>query len=107
MVISCVKKLSFSCVFFGVLHVVCSMTLFCQYLEIRTIFLAYLIIVLLLCGDIETNPGPVEQTCPKCLSVVSVSKHVCVCGYSFRKHLDKSECMPRFKHRCPTKQCPV
>ena len=96
-VIGCVKKLSFSCVYSIVLHAICSMKRFGDYLEVCTIFLAYLIVILLLCGDIETNPGPVERKCPKCMSVVSVEKRVCVCGYSFRKNLDKSECMPQSK----------
>ena len=106
-VIICVKKLSFSCVYSSVLHAICSMKRLGEYLEVSTIFLAYLMIILLLCGDIETNPGPVEQKCPKCLSVVSVTKRVCVCGYRFRPNSDKSECMPQSKRRCPSKQCPV
>ena len=37
-VITCVKKLSFSCVYIGVLHAICSMKRFGEYLEVSTIF---------------------------------------------------------------------
>ena len=49
---------------------------------IGSVFLL-LLLVLLCCGDIETNPGPVKQ-CPECSCMVHVRKHVCECGFSFR-----------------------
>ena len=47
-------------------------------------FLA-LFYLILLCGDIETNPGP-TKSCPNCSMLVHIRKIVCShCGYIFAK----------------------
>ena len=46
--------------------------------------LVNLSVLLLLYGDVETNPGPTQQVCPTCSVLVDVSMVVCDCGYRFR-----------------------
>ena len=42
------------------------------------------VILLLLCGDIEINPGPKGmKICPECKSFVSNRQKICKCGFSF------------------------
>ena len=40
--------------------------------------------LLLLCGDVETNPGPTTKQCPECYSSVHVRVAICLCGYIFK-----------------------
>ena len=41
---------------------------------------------LILCGDIETNPGPVtSKSCPICNAQIHIRKQVCTCGYVFNQ----------------------
>ena len=61
--------------------------------------LVNLSVLLLLSGDVETNPGPTQQVCPTCSVLVDVSMVVCDCGYRFRTN-------PPSKCKCPMKQCP-
>ena len=41
--------------------------------------------LLLLSGDIETNPGPVTRLCPQCSAPVHIKVLVCQCGHVFSK----------------------
>ena len=41
------------------------------------------VLILLLAGDIETNPGPVTWLCPECSTSINIKKVQCVCGYVF------------------------
>ena len=47
----------------------------------------YVVIVLLLlcCGDIEMNPGPMHKVCPNCNIHDNIRKKSCECGYVFYK----------------------
>ena len=47
----------------------------------------YVVTVLLLlhCGDIEMNPGPVHKICPNCNIHIHVKSKSCECGYAFHK----------------------
>ena len=42
------------------------------------------VLLLLLCGDIEMNPGPVYIFCPDCNIQVHIRKKICECGYVLR-----------------------
>ena len=43
-------------------------------------------ILLLLCGDIEVNPGPKGmKICPQCKQYLSTRQNVCKCGHTFNK----------------------
>ena len=45
---------------------------------------------LILCGDIETNPGPVtSKSCPICNAQIQNRKQVCTCGYVFNQRHHK------------------
>ena len=59
------------------------------------------IMLLLLSGDVETNPGPTQQVCPKCSALVNFGKTICDCGYNFR-----DTPAIKSKRKCPMKQCP-
>ena len=48
----------------------------------------FCVLVLLLAGDIESNPGPVFRTCPKCHKPVHIRKNVCDCGHILNKKKD-------------------
>ena len=52
-----------------------------------TFSLFVIIVMLIMSGDIELNPGPVNcKTCPRCLTeTVSIKLKVCSCGYVFNK----------------------
>ena len=43
------------------------------------------LLVLLLSGDVETNPGPPYKLCPQCSTSVNIKKAICECGFVFRK----------------------
>ena len=59
----------------------------------------------LLCGDIETNPGP-TRTCPKCCMLNHVRKIVCSqCGYIVLK--SKGSCASTNSAKTLTKKLPV
>ena len=47
--------------------------------------LVYLSMLLLLSGDVETNPGPTQQVCPQCSASVDIRKTVCNCAYNLRQ----------------------
>jgi len=50
------------------------------------IMLYFIFLCLLVCGDIETNPGPgLYMVCPSCEGKVHVQKSVCSCGFVFKK----------------------
>ena len=61
-------------------------------------------LVLLLSGDVELNPGPVNcKTCPDCLcQKVPIKLKVCNCGYIFHK---KSHRQPPRYHSIPVANC--
>ena len=42
-------------------------------------------LVLLLSGDVQTNPGPPYKLCPQCSTSVNIKKAVCECGFVFHK----------------------
>ena len=46
---------------------------------------AVTVLLLILCGDIEMNPGPVQIVCPNCGNQVNIKKKSCECGYIIRK----------------------
>ena len=41
--------------------------------------------LLLRCGDIESNPGPAFRNCPACDIKISIRKTTCLCGHQLRK----------------------
>ena len=43
------------------------------------------VLLILLCGDIETHPGPVYILCTSCNNQVNIRKKVCECGYVIHK----------------------
>ena len=43
----------------------------------------YACILLLLSGDMETNPGPVTTVCPECSRLVHIRKNACDYGSVF------------------------
>ena len=63
-------------------NVVHSISVNCVFLIVCFIY-AYIIcaLILLLAGDIETNPGPITRLCPECSTPVHIKKVQCVCGY--------------------------
>ena len=43
-------------------------------------------LLLLMCGDIEINPGPkVMKICPKCKTSVAKRQSICKCGFIFSR----------------------
>ena len=47
-------------------------------------------LLLILSGDIETNPGPViSKSCPICNAQIHIKKQVCTCGYVFNQRHHK------------------
>ena len=50
--------------------------------------------LLLLCGDIETNPGPTTKVCPEC-SCHFTLKSLCLCGYSFKSAKNVTTVCPK------------
>ena len=66
------------------LHTVVSVVLDVTVLQM--LMYAITVLLLLLCGDIETHPGPVCYTvCPNCNIQVHIRKKICECGYTIRK----------------------
>ena len=59
---------------------------YCQRMIILCCFLQSCISMqlLLLCGDIETNPGPTTKVCPECSLSLHIKVSMCPCGYSFK-----------------------
>ena len=49
---------------------------------------SYYAFSLILSGDIETNPGPVNKLCPECDGRIHIKKKVCLCGYIYAKSLE-------------------
>ena len=41
------------------------------------------VLLLLCCGDVEINPGPVHKVCPNCNINCHIRKKSCECGYVF------------------------
>ena len=52
-----------------------------------TFSLLIIIVMLIISGDVELNPGPVNcKTCPRCLTeTVPIRLKICKCGYVFHK----------------------
>ena len=56
-----------------------------MYINVIGIEVILCVILLLLCGDIEINPGPKGmKICPECKSFVSNRQNNCKCGFSFK-----------------------
>ena len=51
--------------------------------------------LLLICGDIESNPGPVK-TCPSCNAQIHIRKKGCVCGYLFNRNYQNLKTLSPF-----------
>ena len=64
---------------------------------ILLVLLTFLCKLLLLGGDIETNPGPPTRKCPQCSALIHIRKHKCDCGHMFVK---------RGKQALERRQCP-
>ena len=62
-----------------VVNVVCDVAVLSTYMYAVTVLL------LLICGDIEMNPGPVHKVCPNCNIHIHIKKKSCECGYVFSK----------------------
>ena len=61
---------------------------YCQHMMMLSCFFySYLLLqLLLLCGDVESNPGP-TKICPKCSLSVHIRIIICSCGYCFKPML--------------------
>ena len=63
---------------------------------ILLILLTFLCKLLLLGGDVETNPGPPTRKCPQCSALIHIRKHSCDCGHIFvkrgKKALERGQC---------------
>ena len=57
----------------------------CDVAVLPTYMYAVTILLLLICGDIEMNPGPVYKVCPNCNIHINIRKKSCECGYVFSK----------------------
>ena len=57
----------------------------CDVAVLPTYMYAVTILLLLICGDIEMNPGPVHKVCPNCNIHIHIKKKSCECGYVFSK----------------------
>ena len=64
---------------------------------ILLVLLTFLCKLLLLGGDIETNPGPPTRKCPQCSASIHIRKHSCDCGHILVK---------RGKKALEMRQCP-
>lgn len=60
-------------------------SLSCQFFPLKLCSIYLFQICLILSGDIETNPGPVNKSCPSCDAQVPLRKKVCVCGHVFNQ----------------------
>ena len=71
---------------YGYMHVKKSINVYCQHIMMLSCFFhSYLSLqLLLLCGDVETNPGPTTKICPECSASVNVKISTCSCGYFFK-----------------------
>ena len=56
------------------------------FLSVYYVLNVFFQMLLLICGDIESNLGPVK-TCPSCNAQIHIRKKVCVCGYLFNRNL--------------------
>ena len=69
----------------------CKVTCTCQFFPLVWFVSIYYVlniffqICLLRSGDIETNPGPVNKTCPSCDAQIPIRKKACVCGHVFNQ----------------------
>ena len=53
---------------------------------------------LLLCGDVESNPGPTGyKSCPQCGANVSIRSITCSCGYVLRRKKGKGSGRPKLQ----------
>ena len=63
---------------------------------ILLVLLTFLCKLLLLGGDIETNPGPPTRKCPQCSALIHIRKHSCDCGHILvkrgKKALERRQC---------------
>ena len=63
---------------------------------ILLVLLTFFCKLLLLGGDIETNPGPPTRKCPQCSALIHIRKHSCDCGHIFvkrgKKALERRQC---------------
>ena len=63
---------------------------------ILLVLLTFLCKLLLLGGDIETNPGPPTRKCPQCSASIHIRKRSCDCGHILvkrgKKALERRQC---------------
>ena len=63
---------------------------------ILLVLLTFLCKLLLLGGDIETNPGPPTRKCPQCSALIHIRKHSCDCGHILvkrgKKAIERRQC---------------
>ena len=88
----------------------------CDFVMIVSCGFLCLTLVLLCCGDVERNPGPMpKRPCPECSCMVHTRKLVCECGFCFRPKPDiqNRDIVPEPiiacripKRICRTKRCP-
>jgi len=51
---------------------------------------AFVLMLLLLCGDVESNPGPKGyKVCPSCSEQVPISHVKCNCGYTLKRKIGR------------------
>ena len=65
------------------LHTV--VTVICDTTVLQTYMYVVTVLLLLLCGDIEMNPGPTIKVCPNCNIHYNIRKKSCECGCVFCK----------------------
>ena len=71
---------SVSNVLLNILTVICDVSVFQLFMHVYVVT----VLLLLLCGDIEMNSGPVYVLCPNCSIQVHIRKKLCECGYVLR-----------------------
>lgn len=49
------------------------------------VFIPYVAFLLMCCGDVELNPGPMFKNCPICYGKVHIKQIYCTCGYALCK----------------------
>ena len=71
---------------YGYMHIKKSINVYCQHTMMLSCFFhsCLSLQLLLLCGDVETNPGPTTKICPECSASVNVKILMCSCGYFFK-----------------------
>ena len=66
------------------LHTVVAITVVCDVTVLQMFMYAVTVLLLILCGDIEVNLGPVQIVYPNCGNQVNIKKKSCECGFIIR-----------------------